>query len=269
MKYHNRHGLYVEAWGRCLFVRTNTFHYDARHRPVRRPSVSIVVALNRPFQVRLPDADAPHSCQGIIIGPNVLREWIDAVDADLWVFDVTTGAPQYSDLLCSVKQHEVRELSTEHLHAIMHLCRTHNDMACVRTLLDSVVYSLCGRENTGPARDSRVAKVVSLVEDKPLDEWTVATLAAQVGMSVSRLRALFTQEMHCNPSYYLRMAALWKAVPLLEKGLSFTEAAHAVGFHDLSHFHRAVAEFTGLSPSQSRAIYGTPAMQLQKNKTAW
>ncbi len=83
-------------------------------------------------------------------------------------------------------------------------------------------------------------------------------------MSASRLRALFTREMHCTLSRYLRLAALWKSVLLLERGVSFTEAAHAVGFHDLSHFHRAVAEVTGLSPSQSVAIYGPPVRRARK-----
>jgi methylphosphotriester-DNA--protein-cysteine methyltransferase len=36
---------------------------------------------------------------------------------------------------------------------------------------------------------------------------------------------------------------------MLAQGLNFTQAAHEAGFHDLSHYSRAVAGFTGGSPS--------------------
>lgn len=260
MEYRNGQGLYVQTWQRHLFLRVNTFCYDQRHSPVRRPSVSILVALSQPFRVRLPGQEKEVSSRGLLVGPNVLRDRIAAVDSDLWIFDVSPGSLEYRDLLEEVSQGEVKPLTVTQWQTIAHLCHQYSKCGDARSLLDAVVYSLCDRNATTVAEDARVTKVLKLIERDLLDDWTVASLAKQSGLSKSRLRALFVQQMHCTPSYYQRMAALWKSLPLLERGVSFTEAAHAVGFHDLSHFHRAVTEFTGLSPSLSRAIYGTAGM---------
>lgn len=267
MEFRNRRGLYVEAWDRRFFVRVNSFRYEERHKPVRRPAISIVVALNRPFMARLPHEAAPVPCRALLIGPNVLREYVEAVDADLWLFDVWINTPEYWDLQALVGEGEVHPLTPAQYQTISALCLAHDRQDSVRGLFDRVVYSLCAHRPGAPALDPRLAAVLAHVEAHAVDEVSVVALARQVGLSPSRLRALFAAQMHCTLPRYIRLAGFWKTIPLLERGLSFTEAAHAVGFHDLSHYHRVVAEVSGLSPTLTLAIYGTAAMPARGTKS--
>lgn len=266
MEFCNGRGLHVEVWERRFFVRVSSFRYEARHKPVRRPAISIVVALNRPFTVVLPQGPAPVSCQALVVGPNVVREYVEAVAADLWVFDVWINTAEYWDLLTVVGEGEVRRLTPDQYQALAALCRAHDRTVSARSLLESVVYSLCAHRDGGPALDARVTAVLAQVDAQPIDELSVVSLAQQVGLSPSRLRALFAQDLHCTLSRYIRLAGFWQTVPLLERGLSFTEAAHAAGFHDLSHYNRVVAEVSGVSPTLTLAIYGTAAMQGRAKK---
>ena len=78
---------------------------------------------------------------------------------------------------------------------------------------------------------------------------TVRMLANKACLSESRLRSLFSQEMKCTLSQYIRSVSVWKTLPLLEQGMSLTDAAYEAGFHDLAHYSRVVSEVAGLPPS--------------------
>ena len=69
-----------------------------------------------------------------------------------------------------------------------------------------------------PATDERIAKVVALMRGAPGDTHSLATLAAEVGLSPSRLQHL-------------------------------TVAAHRAGFPSSAHFSTAFRAMFGLRPS--------------------
>ena len=95
---------------------------------------------------------------------------------------------------------------------------------------------------------------MQLVDERPLDEASLSGLAREVGLSESRLRDLFRKTLGCTLSQYARWAAAWKAVHLWKKGMTFTDVAHAVGFHDLAHADHALGETFGMSPSDLSRI---------------
>ena len=98
--------------------------------------------------------------------------------------------------------------------------------------------------------DARIRRVMELVEERPFDETSLSVLAREVGLSESRLRDLFRKTLGCPLSQYARWVAAWKAIRLWKKGMTFTDVAHAVGFHDLAHADHALGETFGMSPSE-------------------
>jgi AraC-like DNA-binding protein len=99
-----------------------------------------------------------------------------------------------------------------------------------------------------PAVDAALLRLPSLVEAGTLD---VATLADEVGLSVSRLTHIFTDEIGVPLRSYARWMRLVNAVEFLANGQSVTAAAHAAGFADAAHFTRTFRSMFGLSPSEA------------------
>lgn len=263
MEERNASGIHIEVWERKFFLRVDSFTYTEKHKPAKRPAISIVIALNQPFKITQKAGAAAAFCHSMIIGPQVLRDHFDARESDLWVFDVAINTPEYHDLLSFVQIGQIRELNTQQHESIARLCRAHTWGTPAKELLESVVYCLC-EPGCANRFDKRINEVLSLIEKTPSDELSVRSLAASVGLSESRLRGLFTQQLHINLARYIRFSGYWKALLQIEQGKNFTEAAHLAGFHDLSHFNRAVAEFSGFSPSVVLALFGTHAMHHER-----
>jgi AraC family transcriptional regulator of arabinose operon len=105
--------------------------------------------------------------------------------------------------------------------------------------------------------DPRLRQVQDLLTADPGAPHTVATLAAQVALSPSRLAHLFTQEFGQSLMRALREARLQHAARLLEgTDLSVDRIAVASGFVSPHHFHRVFRERFGMPPGAYRS--GTP-----------
>ncbi|MGK5637494.1 helix-turn-helix transcriptional regulator [Streptomyces sp. URMC 126] len=78
---------------------------------------------------------------------------------------------------------------------------------------------------------------------------TLGQLAAEVGLSASRLGRLFTRELGLSFTDCRRWARLRRAMEEVRHGASLTHAASAAGFTDSAHLTRVTREMFGLSPS--------------------
>jgi len=241
----------IHFWDRCFFRRDLSFPEKGMRSSIRRLSVTVVIAANEPFWFR-DDNNREESFQGIILGPTINDARIRAIDSHITAFDVFITTPSYRDLLHALDGESARPLTPAELSTIQPICRANFDktlnQAEIAQLFDPIIYTLCERDSA-PALDPRISKVCALVEKHPANEVTIKSLADKVHLSESRLRALFKKEMQCTLSLYIRNVAAWKTVPMLARGMNFTEAAQEAGFHDLSHYHRAVSEITGGPPS--------------------
>lgn len=102
----------------------------------------------------------------------------------------------------------------------------------------------------GPLRrDPRVEKVRKLLIRNLEQPPGVDRLARVAALSVSRLQHLFKQELGLSLSQYLLWLPVSRAVLMLERGISLTEAALMAGFSDSAHFSRTFRRMFGLRPS--------------------
>lgn len=109
--------------------------------------------------------------------------------------------------------------------------------------------------------DSRVEAVAQIARSQVLSPRPIADLARQVGLSPSRLRHLFRQQMGLSLQRYLLWQRLFRALEYAS-GQTLTEAAHAAGFADSAHLARVFRETFGFRPSE---VFGGSSHSVQVN----
>jgi AraC-like DNA-binding protein len=94
--------------------------------------------------------------------------------------------------------------------------------------------------------------------DRPAEAWTVASLAAESGVSRALFAKRFTQLMGRPPLAYLTECRLDEAAALLtDTDLNIARIARCVGYADAFGFSAAFKRHKGLSPSVFRATTTT------------
>jgi len=230
-----------------------------RAKSHKRLSATIIVAGAAPFLMRV-DGQPPRRYRGLILAPNVSRSTFDARDSELTLFDAGITTASYHALEPCLRGQLTRELEDAELATLQPLLSAARaaelDCEGATQLFDEVIRRLGGRPAPPVVYDSRIREVMRLAEQRPLDELSLPLLAEAVGLSTSRLRALFQASLGCGPAQYLRWVAAWKAIRLWQPGMRFTDVAHRVGFHDLAHIDHALAELFGISPSAVTTAQG-------------
>lgn len=103
------------------------------------------------------------------------------------------------------------------------------------------------------ARDPIVGKSLALLHKRPEHPWTVAELAAAVGVSRSALVARFTRYLSDPPMAYLtgwRLRLAAQALTSSSRGVA--DVAAAVGYESEAAFNRAFKRLFGVPPAQYR-----------------
>lgn len=98
------------------------------------------------------------------------------------------------------------------------------------------------------ALDSRIAALQEKLRTLPDKRATLGEIAAELGLSESRLTHLFKQETGVSFRRYLLWLRLGDAMARALSGAPLTEAAHASGFSDSAHLSRTCREMFGINP---------------------
>ena len=105
----------------------------------------------------------------------------------------------------------------------------------------------------GALRDPQIGRALSLVHRRPERAWTIASLAAEVGMSRSALAARFTElvgepAMHYVTRFKMNLAVDW----IKQEGARVGEVASRLGYQSEAAFSRAFKRLVGVSPGAVR-----------------
>jgi AraC-like DNA-binding protein len=106
----------------------------------------------------------------------------------------------------------------------------------------------------GALRDPQVGAALGLIHREPERAWTVAGLAAEVGMSRSPFAAKFTELVGEPPLAYVTAWRMQVAAGLLRDGLPVAEVAARVAYESEAAFSRAFKRWRGASPSAYRHV---------------
>lgn len=101
----------------------------------------------------------------------------------------------------------------------------------------------------GPKDDREIEAWIAALPPTLPEGLTAAACARQLGLSSSRFLHRFRAHTGLPLRPYLRWRRLLVALRTVMQGASLTEAAHAAGFADSSHFTRTFRRHFGLAPS--------------------
>lgn len=96
--------------------------------------------------------------------------------------------------------------------------------------------------------DSRLHKALVAVHAEPSRAWTLATMAAEAGMSRARFAAHFARCVGMPPGEYLTGWRLGLARTMLRRGVAVKQVAADVGYANASALGRAFTQHVGTSP---------------------
>ena len=97
--------------------------------------------------------------------------------------------------------------------------------------------------------DPRLVTALGLLAEGDI---SMPSLAAAIGLSPQRLRALARRELGMPLPRWRVWSRLRRAVEGLQSGMPLAEAAIAAGFADQAHFSRQMREMMGLTPAVVR-----------------
>lgn len=115
-----------------------------------------------------------------------------------------------------------------------------------------ILHALGIRARSVSVLDTRVATAMGWIDSHAGSGRIIAAdLAAAVGLSPSRLAALFRQETGLAVRRFALWTRLQRAVAEIARGLPLTEAALSAGFSDGAHLTRTFRSMFGVAPSGS------------------
>lgn len=104
-----------------------------------------------------------------------------------------------------------------------------------------------------PRPASRLGGLLAAMEAAPFAGWSTGGMAARAGLSVSRLHALFREELGATPHGWLARLRLDRVRDWLAgTECPIAELAQRAGFADQSALTRAMRQATGLTPAAYR-----------------
>jgi AraC-like DNA-binding protein len=111
----------------------------------------------------------------------------------------------------------------------------------------------------GALQDKQIGRAILLIHRDPARAWTIAALAAEVGMSRSAFAARFTElvgepVMRYVAGWRMRVALTW----LKEDKAPLGDVALRLGYQSEAAFNRAFKRFMGVSPGAARRNGATP-----------
>ncbi|QBE63177.1 helix-turn-helix transcriptional regulator [Pseudoduganella lutea] len=107
--------------------------------------------------------------------------------------------------------------------------------------------------DAAPQAASRLAALCAHIEAEPGRPWTTDTMARHAGVSVSRLHALFREELDASPHAWLMARRLDRACEWLVTGRrTIADVALAAGFTDQSALTRAMRTAFDTTPAAYR-----------------
>ena len=114
--------------------------------------------------------------------------------------------------------------------------------------LGSDMYGCIEQDKSSNYEETLVEKACQIIQKNLYNRTPLPELLTEVGISYSRIRALFKKIMGMSPGNYQIQRRIDKAYVLFSKGYSVQEVALELGYSDQFAFSAQFKKFTGTSP---------------------
>lgn len=211
-----------------------------------------------------------------------------------WVFEAGGGGSERARVVCGFLGCDARPFNPllDALPKVIHLAAAeHASVAWLRPMIESAVnecrQSRAGADNVlarlselmfvqvirehldglkpgeggwlAGLRDAVVGQALSALHNSPANDWTLESLAREVGVSRSALAERFASTVGQPPIQYLANWRMQLASRMLIDGAAVAEVAAAVGYESEAAFSRSFKRIVGVPPSSWRRARSAPA----------
>ena len=230
--------------GQALFIGQSTDATAHRHY-----SLQIGIGLNEPF--RLHFDDSWNTCRVAVVGPNQLHQLDGSGDWQaVLLLDPETESTQrlvneyLQDRSIKTIDVTIPEKLLNQLRALVSAKRSCRD---AKELCDSVTSALTNTTLPQKKIHPKILQVIDYLNQLPLKKVSIKEISQNVYLSESRIIHLFKEQTGIPIRRYLLWLRLIEAIKEIFKGVSFTTAAHEVGFADSAHLSRTFKQMFGIT----------------------
>ncbi len=242
----------IYYWRHGFVLLAPSFVLDRSDNPYRRLAATLMYASGNPITLDTGAADRIVT-QAALIAPKVPRRRIMAVKSTILICDLAVATPEFNALGLLPGSAPVREVDASVFKPLQaDIDRLHaGELPAdeLKPFIHRMVFAVSGQRPAPPALHPGIVQALQLIDDFPMQVVTLPWLSQRVGLSSSRLRHLFPEQVGCTLTHYLRWTAIWKGVWLWSRGTPLVEVVEQAGFYDLAHANRAFNEAFGLNPS--------------------
>ncbi|MBI2383864.1 MAG: helix-turn-helix transcriptional regulator [Gammaproteobacteria bacterium] len=235
---------HMYVWTGCLLL----FSHMLRNRPHRHVPASLLVGLDCPFDLHV---DGRHArLRGALVAPHA-RQSLDSRGGAMLVLHVDPDRPEFRRIaprLAGAPSCPLPEALVERfVPRLAAFRRALPSCAGAEVLLGELVAALAD----GPARelDARIAALVERLRSDLPSRLELGALAAELGLSESRLMHLFKAQLGVPLRRFVLGLRLQNAMHLWGEGMNLAELALDAGFYDQPHLIRTARAMVDELPS--------------------
>ena len=211
---------------------------------------TLLISLDGPFSLRIEDGPKRME-EAVLIAPNVRRE-TSAPNTRLVDVLIDPHTKLFERLAGSLSDPKVVSLEPSVLAPILPSCAELFDgelnVERANRLLEDLVSAI--EQPPGSRLDSRVLAAISAIwRLLPDNRITAEGIAAQVGLSGSRLLHLFSEQTGSTFRQYVLWLRIRLAMNLWAENQAIADIAVGAGFCDQSHFTKTLRRMTDFAPS--------------------
>lgn len=217
-------------------------------QPHEHHTFHLVLAREGTLVYRGPD-DVPHEAAAVLTAPDV-RHAITVGRGPVLLLFVDPESEPGARLRASLNGAPERRFAPDERDALVDGLPAVPGSSELERWMRAVITTLAGPDPVRPSMHPRVRKLLRALESLPPEaETSLEALAAQVGLSPSRLLHVFTESVGVPLRPYVRWLRVQRATASIVSGAPLAQAAAEAGFADAAHMSRTFKDMFGLAPS--------------------
>ncbi len=225
--------------------------------PHRHLAASVLIGLDKPFQLSVGRQTAIDA-EVAVIAPDVIQHQ-DSGNAPMVVLHLDPDQPLYRRLAPVLGDRSCVTLPRSRFEGLLEPLRAAVfqplDCAGAHSLFSEVLGRVRGDALESRPLDSRIALLTQRFRQQTPERLDPDAIAAELGLSRSRLFHLFKSEIGTTMSRFTLALRLQNAIRRWRVGMNLTTIAQDAGFYDLSHLLQAGRKFYGYVSPDLQSMY--------------
>ncbi|HUP92607.1 MAG TPA: AraC family transcriptional regulator [Solimonas sp.] len=220
-----------------------------RNQPHAHLPASLLVGLEGPLALGI--AGRSFEADAALVAPNV-EQSLDSRGGAVLVLHIDPDLPAYRRVAGHVAHQPGYVLPAARaavLRTQLAASRAGFSLPAARAAMDAVVEAFVEAAPEAAPLDPRVIALVQALRDELPEKLDVAQLAAQAGLSESRLMHLFSAQMGVTLRRFILNLRLQQAIRLWRPGMALATLAAEAGFYDQPHLVRTARSLVDVLPS--------------------